>query len=162
MNRAIALVCVGAASLAATGCGFQLVGGALSEDIDGYQINAPSSSKVAKRLELQLEDFGMRAGGEKQIGFQIARESFTAGRSLASKAATTAEIELSLSVEALITLPGEEPFKVEYKLHDFYPINYSDPHANRALRRKLEDYLAGEAAILLIESVANQTYRTRH
>ncbi len=157
MNERVIVLAVAVASLLMAGCGFQLVGSSLAEDFDGYQVNAPSSSKVGMRLERQLEDSGMRAGGEKQIGFQIVREAFTAGRSLASKAATTAEIQLNLSVVALITPPGEEPFKVEYKLHDFYPINFTDPHANRALRRSLEDNLAGEVANLMIESVANPT-----
>lgn len=147
------------ASLMAAGCGFQLAGNSLAQAFDGYEVSAASSSKVGERLERRLGDYGMTSSGERRIGFQIVREAFTAGRSLASGAATTAEIQLNLSVEAMITPPGEEPFKVEYKLHDFYPINYRDPHANRALRRELEDYLAGEAAILLIESVENPTPR---
>ena len=145
-----------AATLIVAGCGFQLAGNGLGQAFDGYTLSAPASSKTGKRLERELGDIGMSSGGGRQVNFQILREAFSAGRSLASRAATTAEIQLNLSVEAMITLPGEEPFRVEYKLHDFYPINFRDPHGNRALRRSLEDYLAGEAATLLIESVNNR------
>ena len=157
MYKLVMLVTVAVASLCLAGCGFQLVGVGLPEKFDGYQLNAPSSSKVGKRLEQQLEDYGMSSGGDNSVGFRILREAFTSSRSLASRAATTAEVQLNLSVEAMVTLPGEQPFRVEYKLHDFYPINYRDPHGNRELRRTLEEYLAGEAAILLIESVSNPT-----
>lgn len=159
MSKHLHVLALAAAGLMAAGCGFHLAGTSMAQAFDGYEVSAASSSKVAKRLERQLEDFGMRPSGQRRIGFKIVREAFTAGRSLASGPATTAEIQLNLSVEALITPPGEEPFKVEYKLHDFYPINYREPHSNRALRRDLEDYLAGEAAILLIESVENPTPR---
>ena len=145
------------ASLWLAGCGFQLVGTGLADTFNGYQIRAPANSKISERLEWQLEDLGMLQGGEQSIDFHILEESFTAGRSLATAAATVAEIQLNLSLEARITLPGEQPFRVQYSLHDFYPINYRDPHGNRALRSSLEDYLAGEAATLLIESVSNPT-----
>lgn len=157
MYKPVMLFRVAVASLCLAGCGFQLVGVGLPEKFDGYQLSAPASSKVGERLRQQLEDYGMSSGGEAVVGFQILREAFTSSRSLASRGATTAEIQLNLSVEAMIAPPGEQPFRVAYKLHDFYPINYRDPHGNRALRRNLEEYLAGEAAILLIESVSNPT-----
>lgn len=157
MCKPLSLLPLVFASLCLAGCGFQLVAFGLPEKFDGYQLSAPASSKVGEKLEMRLEDQGMSSGGDQSIEFQILREAFTSGRSLASRAATTAEIQLNLSVEALITLPGQDPLRVEYKLHDFYPINYRDPHGNRALRNSLEDYLAGEAAVLLIESVSHPT-----
>ncbi len=157
MCKPLTLLTLASAGLIVAGCGFQLVGVGPAEQYDGFQLSAPAGSKVGKRLEMRLEDYGMSSGGDQSIEFQILREAFTSGRSLASRVATLAEIQLNLSLEAVITLPGEEPFRVEYRLHDFYPINYTDPHGNRALRSSLEDYLAGEAAILLIESVSNPT-----
>ena len=156
MNLRVTIFALFVASLLTAGCGFQLVGSGIGQAFDGYQLSAPASSKIGKGLERQLADIGMSSHGARTVNFQILRESFSAGRSLASRAATTAEVQLNLAVEAMITLPDEAPFRVEYKLHDFYPINFRDPHGNRALRRNLEDYLAGEAATLLIESVNNQ------
>lgn len=156
MYKPLMLLTMTVVSLCVAGCGFQLVGAGLTDTFDGFELRAPANSKVGERLRQQLEDYGMSSGGDKSVDFQIVRESFTAGRSLASKAATPVELQLNLSVEAMITRPGEQPFRVEYKLHDFYPINYRDPHGNRALRRNLEEYLAGEAAILLIESVSHR------
>lgn len=161
MFKPAMLVTSAVASLSLAGCGFQLVAVGLPEKFDGFELSAPANSRIEQRLRQQLEDYGMSSQGDKSVSFRILREDFTASRSLASSAATLAEIQLNLSVQAMITLPGEAPFRVEYKLHDFYPINYRDPHGNRALRRNLEEYLAGEAAMLLIESVSNPTRNER-
>ncbi|MCY4039665.1 MAG: hypothetical protein OXF72_00230 [Gammaproteobacteria bacterium] len=143
-------------SLLLSGCGFQLSSTGIGDSFDGYQVSAPASSKISKSLKRELGDHGLTSSGARQVNFQILRESFSAGRSLASKAATPVELQLNLAVEAMITLPGEAPVRVEYKLHDFYPINFRDPHGIRALRRGLEDRLAEQAAGLLIESVNNR------
>jgi len=144
------------ASLLLSGCGFQLATTGIGDSFDSYQLSAPASSKVSKSLKRQLGDHGLSASGARQVNFQILRESFSAGRSLASRAATPVENQLNLAIEAMITLPDEAPFRVEYKLHDFYPINFRDPHGIRALRSELEDRLAAQAADLLIASVNNR------
>ena len=156
MNSRLSCTAILIASLFVSGCGFQLATTGIGDSFDGYQLSAPAASKVSKGLQRRLGNIGMTSAGARQVNFQILRESFSAGRSLASRAATTAEIQLNLAVEAMIALPDQEPFRVEYKLHDHYPINFRDPHGNRAIRGNLEEHLADQVAELLIESVNNR------
>ena len=161
MNSRLSCTAILIASLFVSGCGFQLATTGIGDSFDGYQLSAPAASKVSKGLQRRLGNVGLSSEGlssesARQVNFQILRESFSAGRSLASRAATTAEIQLNLAVEAMIALPDQEPFRVEYKLHDHYPINFRDPHGNRAIRSNLEEHLADQVAELLIESVNNR------
>ena len=102
MNKCFMILWSAVFSLGLAGCGFQMVGNGLADAYDGYRLQASASSKVGRRLERELRDAGMRSGGEQQINFEILREAFSSRRSLASKAATTAEIQLNLTVHAMI------------------------------------------------------------